>query len=154
MSIQNLTVPEVINLYYLYGKAENSILRSYLKNISIVIYHKADGQSKGKYYPLSPESLENISKNPRNMVLALDTIDVTQKPLSPEFKVWKEISFLSKTSTRLSMGPTIGELFDQIFYPDLMSRRIKAICVLKETSVLLPGTSGQHFLMKAQLLTS
>jgi hypothetical protein len=66
--------------------------------------------------------------------------------------IWKEVTYLVKPSSRFFLKPDIGEIFDAIAWDDLHTDKLKGIEFINEYETI-PYTDGEHFLMKANLLT-
>lgn len=104
------------------------------------------------YYPLSPANIEKLMKNPRGHSLTFDCTETTNEPILNLIE-YKVIEFLVKSTSRFFLKPDIGEVFDQIDFRDLLTDKIKAICV-EDEYLTLEGTEGEHYIMRAILLTN
>ena len=138
--------PCIPQLYYNYKKTSDADIKKHLKKLTIV--HR----EQGKYYPLDKKSMKKLQSKPRSYSLTFDATDTTDKPIAGLEK-HKTITYLVKSSSRFFLKPDIGEIFDQIEFGDLRSNKLLAICFLHGHK-LLDGTQGEHFLMKADLLTA
>lgn len=138
-------------LYYRYKKTTDDEIREHLKTIKIVVLqNKGVGTIQG-YYPLSNESMTKILKKPRNISLSFDATQTDENPIE-NLKVFKTIKYLVKSTSRFFLKPDIGEIFDQIYFIDLLKNRIKAIQYLSGALETLPDTDGEHFILEANLL--
>lgn len=137
-------------LYYRYKKRSDDEINNYLKKIKIVIEQmKGRDNSPLQYYPITRTTLKKIKTKPRGYSLTFDAT-TSNKPLNG-LVPYKKIVYLVKSSSRFFLKPDIGEVFDQLDFRDLDSN-LKAIS-LDDGYELLPDTDGEHFLMKATLLT-
>jgi hypothetical protein len=141
----------VSGLYYRYKKTEDKDIQEHLSHIKIVrLQNKGAGTLHG-YYPLNEESIKKIAEKPRNVSLTFDATETSDTPIEGLVE-YKTITYLVKSSSRFFLKPDVGEIFDQIHFRDLLRDEIKAICYL-DGYESLPDTDGEHFLMKAMLLT-
>ncbi len=144
---------EIQQLYYRYKRRDDEEIRKDMEKMPIVkLMNKGVGTVQG-YYPLNDACIAKISKKPRNVSLTFDVIDTADQPLTG-LKVYKELTYLVKSSSRFFLKPDVGEIMDQIEFSDRWSNEIKAICFLPDSYETLDGTDGEHFLMKALLLTN
>jgi hypothetical protein len=141
----------VSGLYYRYKKTSDDEIRKYLNNIMLVKVGNKGIDTVHGYYRMSDESLAKIIEKPRNVSLTFDA-NATGPECVKNLKPWKEITYLVKSSSRFFLKPDVGEIFDAIPYHDLLSDRIKAICINLDDHELLPDTDGEHFLMSVFLL--
>lgn len=141
MSDQN-TLPR---LYYHYKSVSDDDIRKYLERMVVVKYI-----GRG-YYPLSKRAMDKIKKKPRNISLTFDATS-TNRTKVKGLHIWKEVTYLVKSSSRFFLKPDIGEIFDAIPWQDLHCGELKGIEFINEYETI-PYTDGEHFLMKANLLT-
>jgi len=132
-------------LYYNYKKVSDDKIREYLERI-VVVKHIGRG-----FYPLSKRAMDKIKKKPRNISLTFDATS-TNRTRVKGLHIWKEVTYLVKSSSRFFLKPDIGEIFDAIPWQDLLTDTIKGIEFINEYETI-PYTDGEHFLMKANLLT-
>ncbi|MDD5648855.1 MAG: hypothetical protein PHF86_00315 [Candidatus Nanoarchaeia archaeon] len=135
-------------LYYRYEKTDDLNIRKVLSDIKLVKLENKLGK-KG-YYPLNEKTLKEIIKDPRSISPNFQSDNTEETPIEG-LSVYKEITYLVKSSSRFFYKPDIGEIIDQIPYEDLWGSEIKAICISGKHE-LLEDTDGEHFLAKATLL--
>lgn len=147
---QNKKIQE---LYYNYKKRDDEFLLKKLEKIQIVkLMNKGVGTIQG-YYPLTDDALDKLRLKLRKVSLIFDITETKDEPI-PGLKVYKELIYLVKSSSRFFLKPDIGEIFDQISISDIHGSTLKAICFLPDAYESLEGTDGEHFIMKALLLTN
>lgn len=130
-------------LYRRYNSKSLEQIRRYLKTIKIVEI------KNGNYFAISDDDMTKISEKPRNVAFTFekhDTVDVELK-----LTIFKTIPFLVKSSSRFFLKADIGEVFDQIDENDI--NQISAIYVDSDNYQVV-NSEGDHFLMKAVLLTN
>lgn len=147
-TINNVSIPR---LYYRYKRTEDAELREILERIEIVhLTHKGPGTIVG-YYPLADECMNSIKEKLRTVSLTFDNHKTKDEPILG-LKPYKEFAYLVKSSSRFFLKPDFGEIIDAMEYDDRHNSRISAIQFIADDHYTLPGTDGEHFIMKAVLL--
>lgn len=139
----------IAQLYYNYKRTSDEQIDSFLKDNKVFF-------SKNKQYlELTTESVQKLIKKKRNISLTFDITSVTGVKTDHDttVKPWKEFWYLVKSTSRFFLKPDIGEILDQIPREDLYDVDLSGILFINK-HVLLDGTQGEHFLMKAMLLKS
>jgi hypothetical protein len=148
-TINDVSIPR---LYYRYKKTGDDELREILSRIQIVhLTHKGPGTIVG-YYPLSDECVASIKEKLRTVSLTFDNSTTKDEPIL-DLKPYKEFVYLVKSSSRFFLKPDFGELIDALEYDDQHNSKVVAIHFSADDYYTLPGTDGEHFIMKAVLLT-
>jgi hypothetical protein len=147
-TINDVSIPR---LYYRYKRTEDNDLRELLERISIVhLTHKGPGTIVG-YYPLADECMNSIKEKLRTVSLTFDNSETKNEPITG-LKPYKEFAYLVKSSSRFFLKPDFGEMIDAMEFEDRIDTRIVAIQFSADEYYTLPGTDGEHFIMKAVLL--
>lgn len=141
----------ISGLYYRYNRRNIDDIKKILKSIKIVMQeHVVKGHgSVFNYCSLSKESMKKIYDSPRNVAINFQEVDNDK---ITNLKEYKTITYLVKSSSRFILKTDICEILDQIEDCDLFDDKLKAICY-KSIYESLPDTDGEHFIMKATLLT-
>lgn len=126
-------------LYYRYGSKADEEIKEYLNKIKIY---------KNKTHEIDLAGMNKIIDKPRSVALTfIDNKNFNERPLNG-LEEFKTIIYLCKSSSRFYLKNDIGEIFDQIYFPDLCN--LKAIS-FNDNYELIEGTEGEHFLMQATL---